>query len=61
MRPTAETVASLSSDLMAGRVTSRELVERALARSTDPAGEGARAFNRLDAAGARAAADAMDA
>jgi aspartyl-tRNA(Asn)/glutamyl-tRNA(Gln) amidotransferase subunit A len=61
MRPTAETVASLSSDLMAGRVTSRELVERALARSTDPAGEGARAFIRLDAAGARAAADAMDA
>ena len=31
-------------DLANGRVTSRELVERALARIADPAGEGARAF-----------------
>jgi aspartyl-tRNA(Asn)/glutamyl-tRNA(Gln) amidotransferase subunit A len=61
MRPDTETVASLSSDLASGRVTSRELVERALARSTDAAGEGARAFIKLDATGARAAADAMDA
>ena len=56
-----DTIASLSADLSAEKVTSRDLVERCLARATDPAGEGARVFIQLDAAKARAAADAMDA
>ena len=59
--PDTDTIASLAADLNAGKVTSRELVERCLARATDPAGEGARAFIQLDAEKARAAADAMDA
>ena len=59
--PDADTIASLATDLNAGKTTSRELVERCLARATDPAGEGARAFIQLDATKARAAADAMDA
>ena len=41
-------------------MTSRELVEQALAKISDPAGEGARAFIKVDAAGARAAADYQD-
>lgn len=36
MRPIAE----LAADLAAGRTTSRELTEAALARIADPAGEG---------------------
>ena len=43
-----------------GKVTSRELVEQGLAKISDPAGEGARAFIRVDAEGARAAADYQD-
>lgn len=38
------TVAKLGDALAAGKITSRALVEQALARIADPAGEGARAF-----------------
>ena len=53
------TVAALQRDLAAGRTSSRELVEQALARIADPAGEGARAFIKVYAEAARA--DAMQA
>jgi len=56
----SESIEALSTALQTAKTTSRELVERCLARATDPAGEGARAFIKLDAEGARAAADAMD-
>jgi aspartyl-tRNA(Asn)/glutamyl-tRNA(Gln) amidotransferase subunit A len=55
------TLVSLSDELVAGRVTSRQLVDDCLARIADPDGEGERAFVHVDAEGARAAADAMDA
>lgn len=55
-----QTLAQLADDLREARVTSRELVERALAAIADPAGEGARAFIAVDADGARAAADFAD-
>ena len=54
------TVEALSRDLAAGRTTSRELVEQALARIADPAGEGARAFLKVYADAARAEADHAD-
>ena len=54
------TLARLAGDLAAGRTTSRELVEAALARIADPAGEGRRAFVKVYDAAARAAADAQD-
>ena len=54
------TVLSLAHDLVAGRTTSRELIERALARAADPAGEGARTFTKIYSDSARAAADAQD-
>ncbi len=54
------TVEGLARDLRDGKVTSRELVEQGLAKISDPAGEGARAFIRVDAEGARAAADHQD-
>ncbi|MGH8764545.1 MAG: amidase [Burkholderiales bacterium] len=54
------TVEALQKDLAAGRTTSRDLVEQALARIADPAGEGARAFVKLYADGARAGADYSD-
>ena len=38
------TVAGLTEQLASGKVTSRSLVEQALARVADPAGEGVRAF-----------------
>ena len=41
------TVEALSGDLAAGRTTSRALVETALARIAEPAGEGARAFMKV--------------
>ncbi len=44
-----------------GRQTSRDLVERCLARIADPDGEGGRAFIKVHADAARAMADAMDA
>ncbi len=47
--------------LDAGRTSSRALVEEALGRIGDPAGEGARVFVAVAAAAARAQADAMDA
>ena len=54
------TVAQLGADLAAGRTTSRALVEQALARIADPAGEGARAFLKVYAESARAEADHCD-
>jgi aspartyl-tRNA(Asn)/glutamyl-tRNA(Gln) amidotransferase subunit A len=53
-------VEALSQQLAAGKTTSRELVEQALARIADPAGEGARAFMKVYAASARADADHAD-
>src|SRR5205823_6274218 len=52
---------SLAADLAAGRTSSRDLIEAALARIADPAGEGARSFVKVYADDARAAADAQDA
>ncbi len=54
------TVAQLGADLAAGKTSSRELVEQALARIADLDGEGSRAFLQVDADGARAAADYSD-
>ena len=54
------TIEQLAADLAAGRTTSRQLTEAALARASDPAGEGARVFTRLDADRALAAAQASD-
>ena len=54
------TVQALSGDLAAGRTTSRALVETALARIAEPAGEGARAFMKVYADSARADADHAD-
>jgi len=54
------TVAGLAADLAAGRTSSRTLVEAALARIADPAGEGKRAFLKVYAENALAAADAQD-
>ncbi|HLY46784.1 MAG TPA: amidase [Stellaceae bacterium] len=53
-------VLSLAADLAAGRTSSRALVELALARIADAAGEGARSFIKVYADNARAAADAQD-
>ena len=55
-----QTLRELSDDLGAGRVTSRELVERCLAAAEDPRGEGKRVFVALRADAARAAADQAD-
>src|SRR5690348_14402542 len=54
------TVTSLAASLAAGRTTSRALVEEALARIADPAGEGRRCFVRVYGDTARKAADAQD-
>ncbi|MGF6481702.1 amidase [Paraburkholderia sp. JPY419] len=53
-------LAQLAADLAAGRTTSRALVETALDRIADPAGQGAAVFMHVDADAARAAADAHD-
>jgi aspartyl-tRNA(Asn)/glutamyl-tRNA(Gln) amidotransferase subunit A len=53
-------VAALAADLAAGHTTSRELIEQALARIADSAGEGKRAFVKAYDAAARAAAEAQD-
>ena len=53
-------VLGLAAALAEGRTSSRELVETALARIADPAGEGRRCFLRVYAENARAAADAQD-
>jgi aspartyl-tRNA(Asn)/glutamyl-tRNA(Gln) amidotransferase subunit A len=55
------TLTGLARDLASGATTSRKLVEDCLARIEDPAGEGSRAFIRVDGDRVRAAADAMDA
>jgi aspartyl-tRNA(Asn)/glutamyl-tRNA(Gln) amidotransferase subunit A len=60
MAPTRSTVTQLAADLDAGRTTSRQLVEAALARIGDPAGEGKRSFRHVYAAEALDAADAQD-
>jgi aspartyl-tRNA(Asn)/glutamyl-tRNA(Gln) amidotransferase subunit A len=54
------TVEALARDLDAGKTSSRELTEQALARIADPAGEGARAFMKVYADSARADADHAD-
>jgi len=54
------TVAQLAADLAAGRTTSRELVEQALAKIAAPYGEGARAFLKVYADAARQDADYSD-
>jgi aspartyl-tRNA(Asn)/glutamyl-tRNA(Gln) amidotransferase subunit A len=54
------TVAQLAADLAAGRTSSRELVEQALARIGERSGEGSRAFLKVYADAARADADASD-
>ena len=56
MKPILE----LAADLAAGRTTSRALVEEALARIDDKAGEGGRAFIKVWHARARAEADLWD-
>ncbi|MCA3315285.1 MAG: amidase, partial [Roseomonas sp.] len=55
------TVIEAAAALAAGRTSSTALVEEALARIADPAGEGARAFMVVHAETARATANAMDA
>src|ERR1700746_4051958 len=54
------TLSVLAADLAARRTTSRELVEAALARIADPAGEGSRAFVKVYDTAARVVADAQD-
>ena len=54
------TVAQLGADLAAGRTSSRELVELALARIGERSGEGSRAFLKVYAESAHADADAAD-
>ena len=54
------TVAGLARELAEGKTTSRKLVEEALARIGDPAGEGARAFLKVHAEEARAEAEHSD-
>lgn len=58
--PPAGTLDGAAADLATGRTTAVALVEAALERATDPAGEGERTFVELDADGARAAARAAD-
>jgi aspartyl-tRNA(Asn)/glutamyl-tRNA(Gln) amidotransferase subunit A len=55
-----ETVATLANNLAAGRTSSRALVEQALVRIADPAGEGSRSFVKVYDALARAEADYAD-
>jgi len=54
------TVAELTTLLREGRSNSRALTDEALARIADPAGEGKRAFLKVYAEPARAAAEAQD-
>ncbi|MDB5362779.1 MAG: amidase [Rhodospirillales bacterium] len=55
------TLAALTADLAAGRISSARLVDEALARIEDPAGEGARTYRLTYGAAARATAAASDA
>ncbi len=54
------TLAALGAALRDGRTSSRTLVDEVLVRIADPAGEGKRAFLRVYAEQARAAAEAQD-
>src|SRR2546430_13928943 len=54
------TVAQLAADLAAGKTSSGELVEQALAKINDRAGEGGRAFLKVYADAARADAAYAD-
>jgi aspartyl-tRNA(Asn)/glutamyl-tRNA(Gln) amidotransferase subunit A len=54
-------IEDLAQSLADGRTTSRALVEEALSRIADPAGEGARTFIKVHTEPARTAADAVDA
>ena len=54
------TLDGLAVELRDGKTSSRKLVEQALAKIADPAGEGSRAFIKIDAEGALAAADCQD-
>ena len=58
--PRKWTLDGLAGELRDGKTSSRKLVEQALAKISDPAGEGARAFIKVDAEGALAAADYQD-
>lgn len=55
------TIAEAAARLESGKTTSRALVDECLARIADTKGQGKATFTLVDAAGARAAADAMDA
>ena len=55
-----KTLDGLAVELEAGRVTSRQLVEEALAAIDDPSGEGERAFISVDREGALATATLVD-
>ncbi len=55
------TLHDMAAALASGKTTSRDLTDACLAKIEDPDGEGARAFISVDAKGARAQADAMDA
>lgn len=56
----AKTIQDLDAELSAGRASARALVDAALARATDPTGEGPRVFIKLWAEEARRSADAQD-
>jgi aspartyl-tRNA(Asn)/glutamyl-tRNA(Gln) amidotransferase subunit A len=58
--PDTPTLASLATDLEAGRTTARALVDACLAKIADKDGEGARVFLHVDAEAAIEAAEAMD-
>ena len=53
-------IADLAADLASGTTTARRLVEEALERIEDPAGEGGKAFLSVAAERARATADGVD-
>ena len=55
-----KTIANLALELSRGTTTSRTLVERCLEKIANPAGEGSRAFLKVHATTARAAADYHD-
>ncbi len=55
-----KTIADAAAALAHGRVSARSLVDAALERIADPAGEGSRAFVAVHASAARVAADAFD-
>jgi aspartyl-tRNA(Asn)/glutamyl-tRNA(Gln) amidotransferase subunit A len=61
MAPSRATVLQCAADLDSGKTTSRALVDTALARIADPAGEGSRSFIKVYAESARQVADAQDA